>query len=59
MPERAQVLRVILLELQRISSHLLWLGTSALDLAAMSVFLYGMREAKSSSISSRWSAAPA
>ena len=43
-PERAQVLRVILLELQRISSHLLWLGTSALDLAAMSVFLYGMRE---------------
>mgnify|MGYP002681499975 CR=1 FL=1 len=43
-PERAQVLRVILLELQRISSHLLWLGTSGLDLAAMSVFLYGMRE---------------
>ncbi len=43
-PERAQVLRVILLELQRISSHLLWLGTTALDLAAMSVFLYGMRE---------------
>ena len=43
-PERAQVLRVILLELQRISSHLLLLGTSALDLAAMSVFLYGMRE---------------
>ncbi len=43
-PPRAQALRVILAELQRISSHLLWLGTSALDLAAMSVFLYGMRE---------------
>ncbi|MHB0988949.1 MAG: NADH dehydrogenase (quinone) subunit D [Bellilinea sp.] len=43
-PVRAQVLRVILAELQRISSHLLWLGTSCLDLAAMSVFLYAMRE---------------
>lgn len=43
-PIRAQVLRVILAELQRISSHLLWLGTSCLDLAAMSVFLYAMRE---------------
>jgi len=43
-PPRAQALRVILAELQRISSHLLWLGTSSLDLAAMSVFLYAMRE---------------
>ncbi|MFZ6019965.1 MAG: NADH dehydrogenase (quinone) subunit D [Chloroflexota bacterium] len=43
-PPRAQALRVILAELQRISSHLLWLGTSSLDLAAMSVFLYCMRE---------------
>ena len=43
-PPRAQALRVILAELQRISSHLLWLGTSCLDLAAMSVFLYTMRE---------------
>jgi NADH-quinone oxidoreductase subunit D len=43
-PARAQTLRVILAELQRISSHLLWLGTSCLDLAAMSVFLYAMRE---------------
>ncbi len=43
-PPRAQVLRVILAELTRINSHLLWLGTSGLDLAAMSVFLYCMRE---------------
>ncbi len=43
-PARAQSIRVVLTELQRIASHLLWLGTSALDLAAMSVFLYAMRE---------------
>ena len=43
-PERAQVARVLLVELQRISSHLVWLGTHALDLAAMSVFLYAFRE---------------
>jgi NADH-quinone oxidoreductase subunit D len=43
-PPRAQALRVILTELQRISSHLVWLGTSGLDLAAMSVFLYCFRE---------------
>ncbi|MEA4909936.1 MAG: NADH dehydrogenase (quinone) subunit D [Anaerolineaceae bacterium] len=43
-PPRAQVLRVILAELTRINSHLVWLGTSGLDLAAMSVFLYTMRE---------------
>lgn len=43
-PPRAQALRVILAELTRIGSHLVWLGTSGLDLAAMSVFLYGMRE---------------
>ncbi len=43
-PERAQALRVILAELQRLSSHLVWLGTSALDIAAMSVFLYCFRE---------------
>ena len=41
---RAEVLRVILAELTRINSHLVWLGTSALDLAAMSTFLYTMRE---------------
>jgi len=39
-PERAQAVRVIFTELQRISSHLVWLGTHALDLAAMSVFFY-------------------
>ena len=42
-PERAQAIRVILVELQRISSHLLWLGTSSLDLGAMSMFLYCFR----------------
>ncbi len=43
-PERAQALRVILVELQRIASHLVWLGTFGLDLAAMSTFLYCFRE---------------
>lgn len=43
-PLRAQYVRVILCELQRISSHLVWLGTHAMDLAAMSVFLYCFRE---------------
>jgi NADH-quinone oxidoreductase subunit D len=43
-PERAQAVRVIFTELQRIASHLVWLGTHALDLAAASVFLYCFRE---------------
>ena len=43
-PPRAQYLRTILCELARISSHLLWLGTGALDIGAMSVFLYTFRE---------------
>lgn len=43
-PPRAQAIRTILVEMARISSHLVWLGTHALDLAAMSVFLYCFRE---------------
>jgi NADH-quinone oxidoreductase subunit D len=43
-PPRAQVIRLILSELTRIGSHLVWLGTSALDVAAQSVFLYCFRE---------------
>ena len=43
-PPRAQYLRVILMELTRMNSHLVWLGTHALDIGAMSVFLYAMRE---------------
>ncbi len=43
-PERVQVIRVLLKEITRIGSHLVWLGTHALDLAAMSVFLYTFRE---------------
>ncbi|NJP05090.1 MAG: NADH dehydrogenase (quinone) subunit D [Chloroflexaceae bacterium] len=43
-PLRAQTARVLLTELTRIGSHLVWLGTHALDLAAMSVFLYAFRE---------------
>src|SRR5204863_932642 len=43
-PPRAQYLRVIRLELNRIMSHLVWLGTSALDLGAISMFWYCFRE---------------
>jgi NADH-quinone oxidoreductase subunit D len=43
-PRRAQYLRVIHLELNRIASHLVWLGTSALDLGAISMFWYCFRE---------------
>lgn len=43
-PERAQIIRVILLELARIGSHLLWLGTSAVELNMTSVFMYCFAE---------------
>jgi NADH-quinone oxidoreductase subunit D len=43
-PPRAQYLRVIHSELNRIASHLLWLATGGLDLGAMSVFWYGWRD---------------
>jgi NADH-quinone oxidoreductase subunit D len=46
-PPRAQALRVILSELERINSHLVWIGTFGLDLAAMSMFLYAFRERES------------
>jgi NADH-quinone oxidoreductase subunit D len=43
-PERATVLRVLMMELNRISSHLTAIGTFGLELGATTVFLYGMRE---------------
>ncbi len=43
-PERAVVGRVLLAELTRINSHLVWVGTTGLDLGASSVFLYAFRE---------------
>ena len=43
-PPRAQALRVLLMELNRISSHLVWLATTGLELGAISMMLYGFRE---------------
>ena len=43
-PERAQYLRVLLNELTRIQSHLVWLGTHAMDIGALTIFLYCWRE---------------
>ena len=43
-PERAKVIRVLMCELQRIASHMVWLGTHCLDIGAMSVFFYCFRQ---------------
>ena len=43
-PERAQWVRVLLNELTRLNSHLIWLGTHAMDIGALTVFLYTFRE---------------
>lgn len=43
-PERAKYIRTIMAEMTRISSHIIWLATHALDLGAMTVFLYSFRE---------------
>jgi len=44
MPKRAQWIRVLLNELTRLNSHLVWMGTHAMDVGAMTVFLYCFRE---------------
>ena len=44
LPERAKVIRVLFLELGRISSHLVWLGTHAMDIGAQGLFFYCFRE---------------
>jgi NADH-quinone oxidoreductase subunit D len=43
-PPRAQAIRVLLMELNRIASHLVWLGTGGMELGALSMMLYGFRE---------------
>jgi NADH dehydrogenase I D subunit len=43
-PQRAKFIRSMVCEMTRISSHILWLGTHALDIGAMTVFLYAFRE---------------
>ncbi|HXF57201.1 MAG TPA: NADH dehydrogenase (quinone) subunit D [Actinomycetota bacterium] len=43
-PPRAQVIRVLLCEMNRIASHLVWLATTGLELGAISMMLYGFRE---------------
>ncbi|HLY39890.1 MAG TPA: NADH dehydrogenase (quinone) subunit D [Terracidiphilus sp.] len=43
-PEKAQWIRVLLSELTRLNSHLVWLGTHAMDIGALTVFLYTFRE---------------
>jgi NADH-quinone oxidoreductase subunit D len=44
MPDRVKWIRILLVELQRINSHLVWLGTHALEIGAVSVMLYCFRE---------------
>src|SRR3954463_7889544 len=43
-PEKAQWIRVLLAEVTRLNSHLIWLGTHAMDIGALTVFLYTFRE---------------
>ncbi|RME64526.1 MAG: NADH-quinone oxidoreductase subunit D, partial [Nitrospirae bacterium] len=43
-PERAKFIRTMVCEMTRISSHIIWIATHALDLGAMTVFLYSFRE---------------
>ncbi len=43
-PERAQVIRVLMMELNRISSHLVWVATTGMELGALSIMTYGFRE---------------
>jgi len=43
-PRRARYVRTVLAELQRLASHLVWLGSHAMDIGAVTVFLYGLRE---------------
>jgi len=43
-PERAKVIRVMMMELNRISSHLVWLATGGMEIGALSAMLYGFRE---------------
>jgi NADH-quinone oxidoreductase subunit D len=43
-PERAQIIRVLMMELNRISSHLVWLATNGMEVGALSAMLYGFRE---------------
>ncbi|MGZ8626330.1 MAG: NADH dehydrogenase subunit D, partial [Actinomycetota bacterium] len=46
-PPRAQVLRVLFMEMNRVASHLVWLATSGMELGAVSMMLYGFRERES------------
>src|SRR4029079_13565969 len=43
-PERATTIRVLMMELNRISSHLAWIDTTAMELGAINMMLYGFRE---------------